>query len=73
MATGPTEPIIFPRCPHCGEDLAGMGLFMWQVQGWLIVSPHCPNPDCRVVLHTQAVPVPPQTVEAEPTRIARPS
>lgn len=66
---GPTQPI--PICPHCEGELAGMALFMWQLEGWLIISPYCPH--CRVVLHTQAVPIPPQMAVDEPSRIARPS
>jgi hypothetical protein len=72
-ANQPAPPL--PRCPHCGEDLAGMGLFMWQIQGWLIVSAYCPNLECRSVLQTQMLPLPGEKpmIDAEPRRVVTPS
>jgi hypothetical protein len=70
--TGPTilPKVPIPLCPHCGEELAGMGLYMWQVPGWLIVSSYCPG--CHVTLSTQTVPIPTEE-PADPSRIQRPS
>jgi hypothetical protein len=72
-ANQPPAPLL-PRCPHCGEDLAGMGLFMWRVQGWVIVAAYCPNVECRSVLQTQMMPVDEKpTIEGEASRLVRPS
>ena len=43
-----------PRCPHCGTEFAGMGLFQWLVESWLILATYCPN--CKKSLHFQVVP-----------------
>lgn len=67
------EPEVMPRiepplCPHCGEMMAGIALFFWQVSGWLISATNCPN--CRKILHTQMMPMAPT---GEESRIQMPS
>jgi hypothetical protein len=62
-----------PICPNCEGELAGVSIYMWQMENWLVISPYCPH--CRVVLHTQVVPFVPGAgvVEGEASRLVRPS
>jgi hypothetical protein len=56
-AAAAPQAMVIPICQHCGEEFAGMGIFMWQVEGWLVISAYCPS--CRVTLQTQMVPFSP--------------
>jgi hypothetical protein len=64
-------PVVLPLCSECGEEMPQMSLFMWHVEGWLIVSTYCPA--CRVILSTQTVPFAPPAGSGEPSRIHQPS
>ena len=59
------EPVP-PKCPHCGHVLDTVGLFSWMSPPWMILNVQCSNPECRVVLHMQIVPMIPQQTAEEP-------
>lgn len=63
--------LILPRCPHCGQELASLGLYAWQIGGGatgtlMITSLFCPHENCRKNLQLQIMPA------MEESRIARP-
>jgi hypothetical protein len=64
-ASNVSEPVP-PKCPHCGHELATVGLFSWMSPPWMILNIQCSNADCRCVLHMQIVPMVQQQQGEEP-------
>jgi hypothetical protein len=58
MSEPTIEPLIFPRCPHCDQDLTAVAQFNWRTPGggWIILCVRCPHDDCRAALHFAVVP-----------------
>jgi hypothetical protein len=57
-----------PLCPHCSEELLGVGLYHWAHQQGIILAVFCAS--CRKPLHFEAIPI---VQQPEQPRIARPS
>jgi hypothetical protein len=52
------QKIMIPLCPHCEQELGGLGMFHWSLGPAIIVCIHCPH--CRKALHFDAGAIPPQ-------------
>jgi len=64
-----TPEVIYPKCPHCGEELQNLLPFAWALPGSVIISVSCPA--CHTLLQIGFTPAPQEM--PEPPRIARPS
>ena len=51
-----TPSMSVPHCPFCNAELAAVGYFNWRASGWIILCVHCPEENCRKVLHIQVLP-----------------
>jgi hypothetical protein len=52
----PSTNIPPPRCPHCGQDIAGLGCYQWSMNigaGLMqVFAVYCPNSECRKIINT---------------------
>lgn len=65
------DPTTPPKCPHCGQLLAGIGIWVWQVERAIISCIYCTL--CGKAMHFTPIPLINPGVQPDPPRIARPS